>query len=414
MATPCRAVLVILSAVIATGGAIDASAQEWSRFRGPNGAGQSDATTIPVSFTPQQIVWKASLPGKGHSSPVLWGERLFVSSGDLATGDQILVCLNAMTGQQIWRRRLPSSAYHLHDRNSFASSTPCVDEDHLYFTYANPASCKLMAMDHDGRDVWEVDMGAYESEHGYGMSPTVYRDMVIAAAEQRGRGFIVAVDRMTGKEKWRISRTTKSEPYSTPCVRTLADGDEELIFESGSAGLTAVNPADGSINWSISPFDKRTVSSPILAGDLVIGACGAGEGGNYLVGVRPPASRSGRAELVYKISDVSPYVPTSIVVGDAAFLWYDGGAITCIDAASGNVHWRSRAPGTYAGSPVRVGNRIYCINQEGDLIVIAASSEAYNLLAQIPLGGPSQATPAVALGRMFLRTESSIICVGGE
>ena len=387
------------------------TAQEWSRFRGPGGAGQSDDATIPSEWTEQDYLWNVAIPGLGHSSPVLWGDKLFITSADPATGGQHILCLNAEDGETRWAKSFSSETYEIHERNSFASGTPAVDADRLYVIWGTPTKITLTAMDHDGGELWQVDLGPYDSDWGISASPILYEDLVIVAVQQFGKSFVVALDRQSGDERWRADRPSRDSDYSTPSIYQPSDGPAQLICNSGAAGIASIDPTDGTLNWEIDVFEMRSVSSPIAVGDVIFGSCGSGGGGNYVVAVRPGSD--GRApEEAYRVTTAAPYVPTPVAAGDLVFLWSDGGVVTCIDAPTGEVHWRQRVGGNYSGSPIRVGKRIFAISDAGDVIVLAADAE-YKQLARNPLGAPSRATPAVAGGRMFLRTYSSLICVAG-
>lgn len=404
-------VLTLLAALFSQ----PAVGQEWTRFRGPNGAGQSDAANIPVEWTEEDYNWKADLPGIGHSSPVLWGKKLFITSGDPATGELLVMRLNADTGAEVWRKSLVTSKHHLHARNSYASATPCVDAEQLYLPVVTPDEYTLTAFNHDGETIWQTGLGPFNSEHGFGASPMIYKDLVIIANDQKGSSFLVALRRATGEIAWKTERSTfRRTAYGTPCVyRPSNGGPEELIFTSGANGITSVAPLTGKVNWQIDVFDKRSVSSPILAGDLVLGTCGSGGGGNYIVAIRPGNAGGRKPEIAYKIDRSAPYVPTSVVAGDLIFMLYDKGIVSCVDATTGKVHYQNRLGGNFSGSPIRVQDRLYAISEEGDCVVLAADKD-FRVLAKNPLGDLSRATPAVANGQMYLRTYSSIISIGGK
>jgi outer membrane protein assembly factor BamB len=176
-----------------------------------------------------------------------------------------------------------------------------------------------------------------------------------------------------------------------------------------------VEPENGKVLWALADaFDKRVVSSPVVAGGLIIGACGAGEGGNYLVAVRPgePATNQ-KAELAYTIRKSAPYVPTSVCLGKLLFLWADDGVVSCVQAASGEVTWQERLGKHFFSSPVCVDGRLFCVSTSGEVVVIQAS-DRFKLLASNPLGETTHSTPAVAGGRMYIHTSKHLVSIGGR
>jgi outer membrane protein assembly factor BamB len=390
------------------------SAQEWTRFRGPNGSGLSAATSVPAEWTEKDFNWRVELPGPGHSQPVLWGERIFLTSAVDAGAERIVLCLRAKDGATEWTRKYRSSTFKKHERNSYASSSPAADEDRVYFVFSTSDAYTLGAVGHDGKDAWTRDLGPYVSQHGCGASPIVIEDLVVLGNEQDGSSFLVAVDRKTGETRWKTDRKTAEVAYGTPCVFQAKDGKRELIFSSHAHGLSSVDPATGALNWEAVVFDKRTVSSPVIAGGLIVGTCGSGGGGNFAVAVKPGGKGDVTStHVAYKIQKSMPYVPTPIAKDDLLFLWADMGVVSCVEATTGKVLWQERVGGNYSGSPVCVGDRIYCMSEEGDVPVVAASRE-FKLIARNPLGEGSRSVPAVAGGRMYLRTYTHLVSVGGR
>ncbi len=425
---PCGVAAVAVVTLLAP--ALSASAQEWTRFRGPNGAGESDAK-IPAVWNEANTNWKIELPGKGHCSPVLWGDKIFLTSVDAAAKKRLVLCLSAADGHTIWTKEYPFADYHIHDQNSFATSTPAVDEKNVYVAWASPQEGRLTALTHDGQEIWHFDLGPFVSQHGFASSPIVYKDMVVLGVEQDGpnpdgggralddpnavdgKSTIYAVDRRDGQLVWKSPRKTTIVTYATPIVRKIAGGKEELIVDSRSHGIAALDPANGKENWEAPLFPKRAVGSPILVGDLVLGACGQGSGENTLFAVHP-GSKTHAAEVAYKIDkSAAPYVPTPVAKGNLVFLWNDRGIVTCIDGKTGKKKWQERIGGSFWSSPVRAGDKLFCVSGDGEVVVLAAS-EHYELLGRNPLNEPCRSTPAIAGGRMYVRTESHLISVGGK
>jgi outer membrane protein assembly factor BamB len=408
---PC--ILLVLASTFSS-----ATAQEWTRFRGPNGTGESEATTIPSQWGEKDINWKIDLPGIGHSSPVLWGERIFLTSADPGTGTRIVLAVRTTDGKVLWTKEYPAATNRLHVQNSFASSTPTCDADHVYVAWSPPDEYHLAALDHDGHEVWSVELGKHTSRHGFGASPIVYEDLVIITNDHDGENpSVIAVDRATGNTRWKIPRKAMSPQnacYSTPFVYTAPGGEPELLINSWAHGVSSHNPKTGEVNWEAPVFELRTVGSPVLIAGLIFGSCGEGAGNNSVVAVKPGDKDGRRAEVAYQMnrSSTLPYVPTIVAAGDLAFLWGDRGIVTCIDAPSGKVHWRERVGGNYSASPIRIGDRILGLSYEGEAVVLAASPK-FAVLARNQLGDATRATPAVADGKLYIRTQSKLMSIGG-
>ena len=407
------------------GCALDCPGQEWTRFRGPNGTGISRATTVPTKITGADINWKSELPGTGHSSPVLWGERVFVTcTGDKSGGIAVL-CLDATDGRLLWKREFSLVPFARHPFNSFASSTPAADAERVYVLWNEPEHLMLTALNHEGRQIWQRDFGPFVSQHGCGISPIVHQDKVILGNEQddaalvkdsprSGQSFIVAADARTGKTLWQTPRRSAVVAYSTPCLYQPKNEKPALIFGSQGHGLYAVDPDTGKVVWDYEKaFDKRSVSSPIIAGDIILGSCGSGGGGNFVTAIRPGSTASGRgAELLYQLKRSAPYVPTGVALNERVWLWGDNGIVTCLDSATGSIRYQERVGGDFFGSPVWVDGRLFCVSTVGEVVVLAAG-DRFNVLHRFPLNELCHSTPAVALGRMFIHTEKHLWSLGG-
>jgi len=407
------------------------AAADWPRFRGPNGSGISDATTVPTQWTDTDYNWNVPLPGVGHASPVVVGERIYITCGDTESAERHVVCLNTADGKIRWQRTYPSTTYFQHHDNNYATSTPAADSAGLVVTWTTPDQVVLMALDPDGAEVWRLDLGNFNGVWGSGTSPIIVDDLVVLMNDQMdpkvmkryvpknapltdpGESFLIAVDRATGETRWKTKRKTVIADYATPCVRPGNGGGRELVFSSTGHGLTGVDLQTGEVNWEIDDiFPGRTVVSPVLAGDMVIASYGNGLDGDRFVAIQPGA-KGEKPSLVYDITRSVPLIPTPLYKDGLAYLWCDDGVVTCIQAATGKVVWRKRVGGSFYGSPVWVDGRLYCIDKSGDVVVITAG-ESYEMLSRVSLGEPSFATPAVADGVMYLRTESRLMSLGGR
>lgn len=392
------------------------TAQEWTRFRGANGVGASNADSIPTRWSADDYNWRIKLPGVGHSSPVLFGDKLFVTCSNKDSAELLVLCLRADHGNELWRKTYASKPHRQHQYNSYASATPAVDEHHVYITWAYPESQQLLALDHSGKEVWKRDLGPYKSQHGGNASPMVYKDMLIMPNDQDGESYLLAVDRMTGKDRWRVPRSSATAAYGTPCEYIDPDGRPALLFNSQSHGITAVDPANGKVLWEVGGlFDKRSLNSAMVVAGLALGSCGSGGGGNYIVAVRcGTADGRVKPELAWKIDQAAPYVPTPIARGDLLFLFSDGGIVTCVHAPTGEVRYRERAvQGGFFASPVMANGHIYAIDRNGQVVVVKATDK-FELVSKLDLGEVCHATPAIAHGRMYIRTYEHLMSLGGE
>jgi outer membrane protein assembly factor BamB len=393
------------------------TAQEWTRFRGPNGTGISEAKTIPTHWGAADFNWKAALPGAGHSSPVHWGDKVFVTSADEKRMQFVVLCLKTADGAVIWQKEFPFTPHRKHANNTFATSTPTVDSERVYGCRMEPAHNYLFALDHGGALVWEKDLGPYRTQHSGGPSPILHEGLVVLANEQAGESFLIAVDARTGEPRWKTPRHSgdSAAAYSTPCVFQPKNSQPVLIFNSEMHGISAIAPDSGKVVWEFAEaFDKRSVSSPVIAGDLLIGSCGSGGGGNFVVAVRPGDPASGnRPQRAYEIRRSAPYVPTSVCVGDRLFLWSDAGVVSSVVASTGEVKWQERVGGNFFSSPVWVDGRLFCVSRSGEVAVVSAGDK-FEILARNPLNELTHSTPAVAGGRMYIHTSQHLISVGGK
>jgi len=405
-----RALLTGIAICVAS----SAHAQEWPRFRGANGSGVS-ASVFPTRWTDKGYRWQVTLPGAGHSSPVLWGERLFVTSAD-KEGKLHVNCLDAKSGRTLWTRDFAAGPPRGHKDNNLASATPAVDAKQVYLAWGTPKEVVLLALTHDGKDVWRRDLGPYRAGHGFGSSPIVHENLVILPCEQEGKDSLVAVETDSGKERWRVSRKSRNT-YATPCIFQWKDKPAELIAVSYEDGITSLDPATGKRNWDVDVFDKRhtegAIASPIVHGDLILGTA-SWLGVRYeTIAVRPEANQERQrpaVETIYKMDRDAPLVPTPIAKDDLLFLWSDRGIVSCSNAKTGENYWRERVDGSFYASPVIAGQYVYCPSREGDMVVVKASKK-FEPVATIRLGEGTHATPAVAGGRMFLRTFNRVMCL---
>jgi outer membrane protein assembly factor BamB len=392
------------------------AAGNWSQFRGDEGTGVGASLQVPTRWSADQILWTVDVPGVGHSSPVIWGKRLFLTSANESGTTRYLICLDADTGKTIWTRQLTFSRSHKHPKNSWASSTPALDGERIYFAFADSDRQILAAYDFDGNAVWEKNLGSFASQHAQGTSPIVFEDMVILANDQDGPSSIIACDKHTGHTVWSSPRKSgpQATSYATPFIYRPKEGPPQLICSSSLSGVSALDPHTGQTLWTTKSMPQRTVGSPVLAGGLLFQCCGAAGQGTLMVAVDPTGRGDvSKTHIRYTRTRLLPYVPTPIACDDNLFLWSDHGVVCCIDPATGKDVWTKRVGGDFSSSPICAGHVLINLDEAGNVVVLAASRE-FQLLGTIPLGDPSHATPAAANGRVYFRTFHHLACAGSR
>lgn len=405
-----------------------ARAEDWPRFRGPDGAGIGRAPELPMPWTMSNQLWRAALPGSGHSSPVVVGPRLFVTCTEQATAKRMLLCLDAATGATNWMREFPSRTFQQNTDNSYASATPAADADGVVAVWTTPDEVLLVALDNAGHEIWRRPLGPFVCNHGSGSSPIIVGGLVVlnndqddpTAAPQNyakpdaqktaGKSFVIALDRKTGEQRWRLERSSNQASFATPATRRTEAGGLEIICASTAHGLTGVDAETGKVTWNGGgEFKKRCVGSPAFGAGVVVQTEGSGGMGARLVAVRPGST----TEIAYELQKPLPYVPSPLVVGDLLYLWGDNGQVACLRAATGEAIWRERVDGSFYGSPICVNGCILNITKTGDAILLGGGA-AFEIVGKIPLGEKCFATPAVAGGRLFVRTFAHVIAFGAR
>lgn len=408
---------LLLPAILAL--SFDAHAQDWTRFRGPNGSGIGQAK-LPEQITDKDINWRCTLPGSGHSAPVLWGDRVFVTASPATAPDteatRIVVCVGAKDGKIQWQREFATGVFRKHADNSFASPSCAVDAERVFVWVAGPDKSTLFALrQSDGGEVWKAELGPFKAQHGPGASPIVEGGSVILQSSQDEPGsFIAAWNAATGKQLWKNELKGGQHAISTPVLLPTPAGPQ-LISLSTDNGLLGLDPATGKPLWAISDiFKMRCVASPVLTSEgQIIAQCGQGQANSEIQVIKGAAEK--KPAKAYEIVRIGGYVPTPVAVGDLVFLWKENGTVTCVRSSDGEQLWSERVEGPYYSSPVCTGGkggRLYNVTRAGELVVLEASDK-FRLIQRFPLGEKnSYATPAISGGRLYVRTYTQLISIG--
>jgi outer membrane protein assembly factor BamB len=390
----------------------------WPRWRGPSGQGLVEGAVYPDAWSDtQNVLWKVRIPGRGHSSPIVWGDRIFLTTAAEDGSSRSVLCFRRSDGQQLWQASVPSApAEALYPKNSYGSATVSTDGELVYAYFGNAG---LVAVDFSGRQVWHVSFGTLQLYHGPGGSPLLYKDRLILYQEQRlmdrsiqtDPGFIVAIDKKTGKELWRKTRTPQPG-WGTPIA--IQVGDHVEIVVSSSRRIDAYDPDTGAVLWTCGGNMVEVIPTPVVGHGLIY--CASGRAGPTLA-VRPGGSGDVTASNVAWTSPKgSPFVPSPLLLGDYLYTINDMVSVaSSFNAKTGELVGQLRLGEAqregFSASPVGVNGKIYFTNDEGDTFVLSQAPE-FKLLHVNRIGERTLASPALVDGRWYIRTQEHLFCIG--
>jgi outer membrane protein assembly factor BamB len=395
-----------------------AVADNWSRFRGPNGTGVAVDKDVPVQFSAKEgLIWKVALPGVGNSSPIVWGKRIFMQAATKDQKERQLLCLDADTGKTLWTRTMPGVFVKFRQESSPASSTPATDGERVFVAFWDGNDILMHAYDFDGKEIWKRNLGPFVSQHGAGASPVAYGGLLYYAKDQDDSSNLFALDTRTGEVVWKQPRPYFRACYSPPFMLEKPNMPPELIVTS-SKGITSYNPQLGEQNWNwewkfTAKMPLRTIVAPAFANNMLFACSGDGGGDRHMVAVKLEGNGAGtKPSLVWENKKDFPYVPNPLVRGDNVYFVNDQGVAGCYEGATGKRIWFERLEGaTFLASPVMIDGKVYAASEEGDVFVFAAEPK-FQLLAKNPLGERFRASPAVADNRLYLRGQQHLFCIG--
>ena len=423
------AFVVIGLGSVAPGSVAPGQAADWSRFRGPNGSAVSDDRGVPTDWSDSKnLVWKADLPGPGSSSPIIVGERVFVTcysgygisrsdEGDLKQLQRHLVCVSLKDGKILWDKSIASKQSE--DRYSgflrdhgYATSTPASDGERVYVFCGKTG---VVAFDLEGKELWQTPVGTGSAMNGWGSgsSPILYRDTVIvnAAAESKS---LIALDKKTGKQAWRSDADSIYGSWATPVLVDVPNGKTELVLNAPYE-MWGFDPDNGEFLWFAEGIQDSTICGSLVARDGIVYAVGGRSGSAVAVkaGGRDDVSKS---HVVWKKS-LTSYVPSPVLAGDRILSVNERGIVGCLDAKTGEQLFQQRlsnAGGVYA-SPVVIGGKAYIVTRQNGTFVMDLSGKG-EVLTQNKLDDDTDfnASPAVADGKLLLRSNRSLYCIANK
>lgn len=415
-----------------------AQAEDWPMWRGPRLDGSSLEKGIPITWSASEnILWKQKIPGIGHSSPVVIGDRIFLTSCLLKEEKRMLYCLDRKSGAILWDKLVLTSPLEpKHGLNSYASSTPAVDADHVYVAFLKIREAQadekrpkftdpwwnknslygemvVVCYTHDGKEVWRKTPGTFFSKHGFCSPPILYKNLVIVNGDQDADAFITALDRSTGEEKWRIIRPNRTRSYCAPLIVEAA-GRMQMIL-TGTLCVTSYDPDTGKLIWIVDGPTEQFVASPVYGDGLIFLTAGFPTFHNMAIN----PSGVGNVTKTHVVwhektsSRKASYVPSPIAFDQWFYMISDLGPLSCFDAKSGRRLWMEELGRHHSASPVLIEGRIYLTDDDGITYVLKGGA-GFDLLARNELGEKCYASPAVSYGQLFLRTTGHLWCISAK
>ena len=386
---------------------------DWPWWRGPTHDGKNSETNPPSQWdTEKNVVWKSPVPGRGHSSPTLSRDRLYLTTADEEQETQSLLCFSRGSGEQLWSETIHEGGFdRTHKKNSQASATPACDGERVFVAFVNRRALMVTAVDHDGKRAWQNSAGAFTSEHGFGASPVLYKSTVIVSGDSLGDSFLAALYRQSGEIAWRVPRPKGDTHgnYATPIVGTVARRDQLLV--AGRHRIDSYDPNTGEQLWYVTGRISEVVANTVtFSGDHVFASGGYPE--KELLCIRADGHGDvSDSKVVWSESQAITYVPSPVAHNGRLYVVNDKGIASCYDSKSGTVIWRERIDGNFTASPTLVGGLLYCPNEDGKTYILKASDQ-YEVIGSNDLGVGIFASPVISNGHIYLRTHDQLYCVG--
>lgn len=390
---------------------------DWKQWRGPLGNNSAEpGQELPVEWSEStNVIWKVPVPGRGHSSPIVFGNLVVLCSADESSQTQAVMAFDRRTGKPAWLTPISQGGFPtLHPKNTHASSTAATDGKRIYAVFNHHEKIEAIALDLNGKVLWRTDAGRFRPqayEYGYASSPTIYNDTLIISADCDTGAWLRAFQLSDGRQKWTQERPL-SLNWGSPIVARF--GDREQLLLSGTSMIAAYNPADGTPLWNTPCLTMATCGTCIWNEDTVFASGGYPDSETAAV----KADGSG---VAWK-NKVKCYEQSMLITGGHIYAFSDQGVFYCWNAKTGEERWKQRLKGPVSTSPLLAGDVILATNEAGTTWAIRANPEKYELVAQNQLGDSGFATIAAADGRLYIRTskgdgaarQETLYCIGGK
>ncbi|MDX1382758.1 MAG: PQQ-binding-like beta-propeller repeat protein [Thermoanaerobaculia bacterium] len=418
---------VAVALVVLAAAAVDAG--DWPHWRGPGGLGVSDEVGVPVSWDPTDPgSWRVPMVGIATSTPVVVGDRLFVTSqigeaplqeepGDPAIGgDERLVFvvqgLSVADGRELWRWDLQSEGplQPVHIKHNLATPSPASDGESLFVWFGTGQVASLSLA---GEPRWQRhlgrELGEFEILWAHGSSPVVHGDLVLLLCDHDDRSYLLALDKATGETRWRADRGAGKRSYATPLV--VPAGQREVVVVNSNDRIDVYDLADGRDLWHVGGPVRVPVASPVWAGDTLYASRGYRSGPYFAVRLGGSGDVTA-SHLRWRVPTGAPYVSSLLHHDGLIYMATENGVVSAVDAADGSTVWRRRLGGNFSASPVVADGKVYLLNESGELFVIR-TGRSYELVARSDFEERTLASPAVAAGRVFIRSDRHLYALGG-
>lgn len=380
---------------------ITLAADDWPWWRGPQRNGQANPDqNPPLEWSDSKnVAWKSTVPGRGHSSPTVVGQRVLLATADDTAETQSVVCFDRQTGRQLWQTAVHRGGLmQKNAKSSAASSTVASDGERAFINFANRDAVVVTALDLDGKQLWQTRLCDYRIHQGYGASPAIYRNLVIVAADSHAGGAVAGLDRRTGAVVWRHDRPEEPN-YPSPIILNIHGRDQLLM--TGCNQILSLNPLDGTTLWETKGGTTECVTSTVTDGLRVFSSGGYPK--NHLAAVLA----DGSGKIVWETKD-RVYVPSLVTASGHLFGVLDAGVAVCWQSDTGQERWKKRLGGEFSPSPVLVGDAIYAANDSGETFVFRADSNKFEQLAANKLGEQAMSSPTICGGRIYLRVAEQV------
>ena len=386
-------------------------AKYWPRWRGPSGQGVANGGRYPDTWSPTDgVLWKAAVPGSGNSSPIVWGDRIFVTTAYDGGRRLSVLAFRRSDGSRLWETFAPQGRVDAaaHFKNGHASATPATDGERIYVSFGTRG---LLALDFDGKILWHRDLGPTDTYHGTAGSLLLYKNRIILYQDQYTASFIAAFDVQTGRQVWRTARDA-SVGWGTPIAVHVGDHDEIIV--NGQRSVYAYDPDRGTELWRCGGATYEVIPTPVVGYGMVF--CASGRAGPTLA-IRPGGRGDvTRTHLVWTSPRGSPFVPSPILYGEYLYTVNDMASIvTAFEAATGKVMWQGRLGVArregFSASPVAVDGKLFFTNDDGETFVLRAGP-TFDLLHVNRIGERTLASPALVDGRWYIRTARQLVAIG--